>query len=87
METALERVLRDAHRRMYNRGKANGWEEGKLEGKAESEAEVLLRVVTRRGLAITSEQQRQILACTDIAILDGWFDRSFSVGSVDELLA
>jgi hypothetical protein len=37
-------------------------------------------------LAITNDQQHHIIACTDLATLDRWLDRAFSVASVDELL-
>jgi hypothetical protein len=44
-------------------------------------------ILRRRGIAITNNQQRHVLACTDLATLDRWLDRAFSVASVDELLA
>jgi hypothetical protein len=40
-------------------------------------------ILRRRGIAITHDQQRHVIACT----LDRWLDRAFSVASVDELLA
>jgi len=70
-------------RRSYDQGRA----EGRAEGKAEGLAEEVVRVLRHRGRAITTEQLRQILVCTDLAIVNGWFARSFSVASVDELLA
>ncbi len=86
MESPVERFFRDAHRRLYNRGRAEGHDEGKVEGKAEGKAEVLLRILRRRDLAITAEQLQQILACTDIARLEHWLARALSAASVDELL-
>lgn len=83
MEPHIERFFTDAHRQSYAEGKA----EGKLEGKAEGEARALMRILHRRGLAMTDEQQRQILSCTDLATLDRWLDRALSVASVDELFA
>jgi hypothetical protein len=38
-------------------------------------------------VAITDEQQSQILSCTDLATLDRWLDLALSIASVDELLA
>jgi len=38
-------------------------------------------------VAVTDEQQRQIVACTDLPTLDRWLDRAFSVTTVDELFA
>jgi hypothetical protein len=40
----------------------------------------------RRGLAVTEEQRQQIVTCIDLAALDRWLDRAFSVTSVNELL-
>ncbi len=39
----------------------------------------------RRNLAMTGDQEQRILTCTDLAMLDRWLDRAFSVTSVDEL--
>jgi hypothetical protein len=36
---------------------------------------------------VTSDQQHRILACTDVATLDRWLDRAFSVASAEELFA
>jgi hypothetical protein len=44
-------------------------------------------ILKRRGIAITDEQQRQVIACTDLATLERWLDRALSVASVEELLA
>ena len=44
-------------------------------------------LLSHRGLALTSDQQHRILTCTDLATLDRWLDRGFSVARLDELLA
>jgi len=79
MEKQIEKFFSDAHRLRFDQGKA----EGKLEGKIEA----LLLILEQRGLAVTPDQQRRILACTDIATLERWFARAFSAASADELLA
>jgi hypothetical protein len=79
MEPHIEKFFSEAHRRSYDRGKA--------EGKAEGEVKALMMILERRGMAMTDEQQQQIVACTDVATLDRWLDRALSVTSVDELLA
>jgi hypothetical protein len=78
MEPQIEKFFSEAHRRSYDRGKA--------EGEAKGKAEALLLVLRRRGLAITNDQQHHVIACTDLATLDRWLDRAFSVASADELL-
>jgi len=79
MEKQIEKFFSDAHRLRFDQGKA----EGKIEGKIEA----LLLILEQRGLAVTPDQQRRILACTDIATLERWFARAFSAASADELLA
>jgi flagellar biosynthesis/type III secretory pathway protein FliH len=83
MESQIEKFFTEAHRRFYDQGKAKGEAEGEAKGKAEA----LLLFLRRRGLAITEEEQQQIVTCTDLATLDRWLDRSFSVTSMSELLA
>jgi hypothetical protein len=83
MDSQVERFFSDAHRQSFDRGKA----EGKAEGEAKGEAKALLLILRRRGVAITSDQQHRILACTDVAILDRWLDHAFSVASAEELFA
>ena len=81
MDSQVERFFSDAHRQSFDRGKA----EGKAEGEAKGEAKALLVILRRRGVAVTSDQQHRILACTDVATLDRWLDRAFSVASAEEL--
>jgi len=83
MEPHIEKFFSEAHRRSYDRGKA----EGEAEGEAKGKAEALMMILRRRGMAITNDQQRQAIACTDLPTLDRWLDRAFSVASVDELFA
>ncbi len=78
MEPQIEKFFTEAHRRSYDRGKA--------EGTAEGEAKALLMFLRRRNLAMTGDQEQRILTCTDLATLDRWLDRAFAVASVDELL-
>jgi predicted transposase YdaD len=83
MEPQIERFFSEAHRRSYDRGKA----EGEAKGEAKGKAEALLMFLRRRGLAMTSDQRHRIMTCTDLATLDRWLDRAFSIASVEELLA
>jgi hypothetical protein len=83
MEPQIVKFFSEAQRRSYDQGEAKG----KAEGEAKGKAEALLMFLRRRGLAVTEEQQQQIATCTDLATLDRWLDRAFSVTSVAELLA
>jgi len=79
MEPNIQKFFTEAHRRSYDQGKA--------EGKAEGKVEALIEILKRRGMAVTDEQQGQIVACTDLPTLDRWLSRAFSVTAVDELFA
>jgi hypothetical protein len=48
------------------------------EGRAEGRAESVLQVLDKRGIALTLDQRAQVEGCTDLALLDGWFDRAFT---------
>jgi flagellar biosynthesis/type III secretory pathway protein FliH len=90
MEPQIVKFFSDAQRRSYDLGKAEGENEGEAKGKTEGEAkgkaEALLMFLRRRGLVLTEEQRQQIVTCIDLAALDRWLDRAFSVTSVNELL-
>lgn len=74
-------------RRNFERGVAKGRAEGKAEAKAEGKVEALLTILAGRRLRATAAQRRRIAGCTDLAVLERWLARSFSVSSVAELLA
>jgi hypothetical protein len=74
-------------------GKAEGEAKGKAEGEAKGEAKgartaakSLLMLMGQRGLMITEDQRRQIMACTDLATVERWLERALSVTSVEDLL-
>jgi hypothetical protein len=79
MEPGLVNYFNQAQRRNFERGIA--------EGKAQGKAEAVLKILMRRRLTVTAAQRRRILACTDVAMLERWLDRSLSASSVEELLA
>ena len=61
-----------------------GWEQ-KI--KAEGKAEAVLTVLDGRGLTVTAAQRKQVLACTDLALLDVWLRGAGTTASVKALLA
>jgi hypothetical protein len=79
MQPEFEKFFSEAQRRSYERAHAKGEAKGKADG--------LLKILMQRGLALTAEQRRRIGECTDVALLDRWFDRALSASSVAELLA
>lgn len=58
---------------------------GEAKGKAEGKAEAILKVLGRRGIEVDDESRKRIESCTDLAVLDGWLDRSFDVASASDL--
>ena len=83
MQPGLEKFFTRAQRQNFERGRA----EGEAKGEAKGKAEALLKIVTQRGLTLTTEQRRGIMACTDVVTLERWLDRALSVSSVAELTA
>ncbi|HEX2685358.1 MAG TPA: hypothetical protein VHN14_02005 [Kofleriaceae bacterium] len=73
MEPQIEKFFSEAHRRSYTEGEAKGEAKGK--------AEALLLILRRRSMAMTDDQQRRIVTCTDLATVERWLDRAFSVAS------
>ncbi len=47
-------------------------ETGRVKGHAEGKAEGVLAVLSARGLAVSPEQRARVVACADLAVLDGW---------------
>ena len=60
--------------------------EGKLDGQLDEARSALRRLLARRGLAITAEQEARIGACADLARLHGWHDEAVVAGSAEEAL-
>jgi hypothetical protein len=90
-ETAREILQMNAQSRPYfgetqRRSFAEGKAQGVAEGKAQGIAEALLKILAKRGLVVTEDEQRRIEACGDPAVLDGWLDRALTATSVNELL-
>lgn len=59
--------------------------EAEAKGEAKGKAEAILRVLGRRGIEVDDESRERIESCTDLAVLDGWLDRSFDVASASDL--
>lgn len=61
--------------------------QGEAEGEAKGRAAMLLRVLDRRGLAVSNEQRALIEACQDAARIERWLDRALEATSTDEVLS
>lgn len=71
----------------FNEAQRQNYEKGEAKGEAKGQAKALLLILANRGLTPTVEQQRQILACSDLATLERWLKHSLTVSSVDQLFA
>ena len=57
------------------------------EGAAAAKRDALLRLVARAGLILAREDQERIAACSDLAMLDRWFDNALAARSVADVFA
>ncbi|MBT3153751.1 hypothetical protein HTV45_23260 [Streptomyces sp. CHD11] len=64
-----------------------GQEEGREEGRVAGKAEQLLRLMERRGFSLTEETRQHVTTCTDMPLLDLWFDRAIDATTLDEVFA
>jgi HEPN domain-containing protein/predicted nucleotidyltransferase len=66
-------------------GRQEGLREGEQLGRQQERARAILDVLQRRGIALTDTQAERIAACRDEVTLARWWERAWSVESVDEL--
>jgi hypothetical protein len=66
-------------------GEQLGEERGVARGRQQERARAILDVLQRRGLALSDDQTQRIATCRDEATLAHWWERAWSVESVDEL--
>lgn len=67
-------------------GRSEGRAEGLQAGKVEGTAEALLVVLRARDIEITPDLERQILACTDAALLALWLRRAVTALTASDVL-
>ncbi|GAB2534169.1 hypothetical protein [Nocardia heshunensis] len=65
---------------------AIGRAEGKAEGRAEALAGSVLRVLDRRGLAVTDEIRNRVNGCSDLDELTRWLDLALVVDRAEQIL-
>ncbi|MFY0562889.1 Rpn family recombination-promoting nuclease/putative transposase [Archangium lansingense] len=72
--------------RGIKRGLKQGLEQGREQGRAQGQAEGVLRILAARGILVDEQVRQRILTCTDMAILDRWFDRALTATTLSEVL-
>ena len=64
---------------------ARGEARAEARGRAEGMAKSILKILEARGIAISPEQQEEILRCSDFDLLGRWLRRAALASSADEL--
>ncbi|MFO0756641.1 MAG: hypothetical protein U0359_09130 [Byssovorax sp.] len=73
-EKLMESVL---YQEIFAKGEALGEARGEVKGRAED----VLTALEARGIAVSEAIRARILACTDVATLNGWFRRAMVLSS------
>jgi hypothetical protein len=60
-------------------------EEARVRGVAQGRAESVLEILAAREIAVDERDRQRILACTDLIILDQWFEKALKATSLSDL--
>ncbi len=71
---------------LIKKGIAEGIEKGVVEGRLTEARALLRRVLARRQLTPSQEDDARIESCTDLVTLERWFDRAVTAVSVSDAL-
>jgi predicted transposase YdaD len=86
IEYGRQKGQREGHAEGLAKGMARGMAKGLAEGLVAARAEDVLRILAVRGVLVPDEAQKRILSCTDLALLDQWFDRALKATQLSEVL-
>ena len=81
-EAVWQEVKQDA----FTEGEAQGEARGEARGEVKSARATLLRLLSRRGLAVADEHRARIETCDDPVTLDAWIDRAIDATTVSDVL-
>lgn len=84
-KTFIERIHDEGIAEGEARGEARGEAKGEAKGKAESMAGAVLKLLGRRGVALSPEQRQLVESTTDSVVLDTWFDRAITASTAAEV--
>jgi len=85
-EERAEELMRSYGEELIERGLQQGLAKGLQQGLTRGRAEDVLRILTARGVPVDEAARQRILSCTDLALLDRWFDRSLNATSLSDVL-
>ena len=57
----------------------------RAEGRAEGRGDAVLRVLDKRGVALSEDQRARVAGCTDLDQLDEWLDRAVTATRAAEV--
>jgi hypothetical protein len=87
LEKGLEKGLKQGLEQGLETGREQGLERGLLEGRLTEARAALRRVLARRHLAPSQDDDARIAACTDLGILERWHDRAVTAARMADVLA
>lgn len=81
-----EELMQTWGEELIEEGRLEGWAKGLAKGRAEGRAEDVLRILASRGVHVDDKARQHILACTELATLDQWFDRALKATRLSDVL-
>ena len=67
---------------------AQGRAEGEARGEAKGEARLLIRMLdSKESIELTDVLRQRILECTDVDLIERWFDRALTATSIDDIFS
>jgi hypothetical protein len=72
---------------MRAEGLTEGLADGRIEGTIERQRKDLLKVLAHRNLVLDEPLRARVLACTDEAQLERWFDRALAATTLAEVFS
>jgi hypothetical protein len=79
-------LFRELAARHEAAGEARGEARGQARGEARGEARSVLTVLETRGLVVPPAVREQILACTDLDLLQTWLRRAVSAATAEDVV-
>jgi flagellar biosynthesis/type III secretory pathway protein FliH len=86
IDTGMEKGLHAGMAKGLEKGMEKGLEKGWLEGRLTEARAALRRVLARRQLTPSKDDDARIEACTDPGILERWLDRAVTAARMADVL-
>jgi predicted transposase/invertase (TIGR01784 family) len=81
-----EEQMRTIREMLIDQGRQQGLAQGLAEGQASERALGVLRILESRRIAVDEQTRSRILSCTDLHLLEQWFDRALDATSISDLM-